>query len=163
MEGSSTRSELMEPEEQPPVDLTGGVHLLPCTVKYDGPCPVADYFKPRLTGLEMDGLALEEAYFRGRKLQGTSICFPDGYSGLVISKRTPAKTGASNSSGGNLNIWETRAKFERMTYWNHDSLPSKEDPILRSLHWLPLAEVLHRPVMPEDLIPTSMSEKNQID
>lgn len=62
--------------------------------------------------------------------------------GLVIGRRSSAKAGASTSSQENLNLWETRAKFERMTYWNHDSLPSKDDPMLRSLHWLPLAEVV---------------------
>ncbi|OWM74417.1 uncharacterized protein C12B10.15c [Punica granatum] len=162
--GSLARSGLREPEDQPPaVDLTGGVHLLPCTVKYDGPCSVSDYFKPKLAGMEVDGLTVEEAHFRGRKLQGASISFPHGYSGLVISKRTSDKTSASGSSEENRNLWEIKAKFERMTYWNHDSVPSKDDPISRSLHWLPLAEVLHKPVTPEELASSSIMEKNQND
>ncbi|KAE7998985.1 hypothetical protein FH972_003473 [Carpinus fangiana] len=35
-----------------------------------------------LGGIEVEGLELQEAYFRGRKLQGTSIPIPQGYSGL---------------------------------------------------------------------------------
>ena len=33
-------------------------------------------------GIEVDGLKVEEAFFRGRKLQGTTIHLPEGYSGM---------------------------------------------------------------------------------
>ncbi|KAI7984663.1 hypothetical protein LOK49_LG05G02509 [Camellia lanceoleosa] len=62
------------------VDLTGQVHQLPCCVKYDGPCSVSHYFKPKPTGMDVEGLKMEEAYFRGRKLQGTTFPLPQGYS-----------------------------------------------------------------------------------
>lgn len=32
------------------VDLTGQIHQLPCCIKYDGPCSVSHYFKPKSTG-----------------------------------------------------------------------------------------------------------------
>lgn len=35
---------------QEAADLNGQVHLLPCVIKYDGPCSVSDYFKPKSTG-----------------------------------------------------------------------------------------------------------------
>jgi ribonuclease H2 subunit C len=35
-----------------------------------------------MEGIEVEGLELQEAYFRGRKLQGTAIPIPQGYSGL---------------------------------------------------------------------------------
>lgn len=63
-------------------DLSGEVHLLPCAVKYDGPSSVSDYFKPKSTRLEVEGLSVKEAHFRGRKLQGATISIPDGYSGI---------------------------------------------------------------------------------
>ncbi|KAI8015630.1 hypothetical protein LOK49_LG05G02503 [Camellia lanceoleosa] len=55
------------------------VHQLLC-VKYDGPCSVSHYFKPKPTGMDVEGLKMEEAYFRGRKLQGTTFPLPQGYS-----------------------------------------------------------------------------------
>ncbi|XP_030511585.1 uncharacterized protein LOC115726021 isoform X1 [Rhodamnia argentea] len=79
--GSTGTIDLTEPEPEPEVDLSGGAHLLPCTIKYDGPCSVSQYFKPRPTGMEADGLAVQEAYFRGRKLQGAAVPLPPGYSG----------------------------------------------------------------------------------
>jgi ribonuclease H2 subunit C len=35
-----------------------------------------------MEGIEVEWLELQEAYFRGRKLQGTAIPIPQGYSGL---------------------------------------------------------------------------------
>lgn len=35
--------------------------------------------------VEVDGLSVNEAYFRGRKLQGTTVPLPQGYSGQYSS------------------------------------------------------------------------------
>lgn len=37
-----------------------------------------------IPGAASDGLRVEEAFFRGRKLQGTTIPLPDGFSGIPI-------------------------------------------------------------------------------
>ncbi|CAN1806141.1 Protein PHLOEM PROTEIN 2-LIKE A9 [Linum perenne] len=121
------------------VDLTGAVHNLPCCIKYDGPSDVSDYFKPKPSGLEVDGLAVQQAYFRGRMLQGATIPIPHGYSGFVLGKKSLGKRKASEC---NSNCWESSAKFEKITYWNHDTLPSQDDTFIRSLHWLPIAEAV---------------------
>ncbi|KAI3420480.1 uncharacterized protein J3R85_012787 [Psidium guajava] len=149
-------------ESGPSVDLNGGVHLLPCTIEYDGPCAVSQYFKPRPTGVEVDGLAVQEAYFRGRKLQGAAVPLPPGYSGFVLGKKTFGETSGSEISEGNLNFWETKAKFGSVAYWNHDCLPSQDDAFLRSFHWISVAEALHKPVTAEDLATSSVQEKTQI-
>ena len=88
----------------------GGAHLLPCGIRQNGGAPVSDYFKPRSTGpclgveslvsffspfiwlkcwcrgvarvgVEVEGVRVEEAFFRGRKLQGATLALPDGYRG----------------------------------------------------------------------------------
>ncbi|XP_044495901.1 ribonuclease H2 subunit C-like [Mangifera indica] len=141
------------------VTLSGQVHQLPCCIKYDGPCPVSHYFKPKPTGIEVDGLKVEEAHFRGRKLQGVTISLPDGYSGFVLGKKNSAKRKISDTSGENLTCWETKAKFDKLTYWNHDTCPTKDDAFLRSFHWFSVAEALHRPVTAEDLVSSSITLK----
>lgn len=35
-----------------------------------------------------------------------------------------------------------KAKFDKLTYWNHDTPPSKDDPFLRSFHWFAVAEAV---------------------
>ncbi|XP_050105733.1 uncharacterized protein LOC126585371 isoform X1 [Malus sylvestris] len=129
-------------EEERVVDLSGQVHLLPCSIKFNGPSSVSQYFKPKSTaeGIESEGLRTQEAYFRGRKLQGASIPIPDGYSGFVLGKKSLGKRKASDNSDGSSNCWEMNAKYKSITYWNHDSLPSQDDAFLRCFHWLSVAK-----------------------
>ncbi|OVA11820.1 Ribonuclease H2 [Macleaya cordata] len=110
-----------------------------------------------LTGIEVEGgLSVEESHFRGRKLQGATIPLPQGYSGFVLGKKkNPKKRKTSGISEDNLNCWETRAGFQSITYWNHDSLPSHDDVFLRSFHWFPVANALHKPVSVNDLAAAS--------
>ncbi|KAL4340180.1 hypothetical protein GQ457_08G025120 [Hibiscus cannabinus] len=146
--GSITLSQTVKEET---INLSGQIHHLPCCIKFNGPCSVSQYFKPKLKGMEIDGLAVEEAHFRGRKLQGTTISLPNGFSGYVLAKKISGKRKACDASEGNSDNWETKAKFDKLTYWNHDSPPSKDDPFLRSFHWFAVAEALHKPVKAEDL------------
>ncbi|KAI4302879.1 hypothetical protein MLD38_038577 [Melastoma candidum] len=81
-----------EPEPLSVEDVSGGVHLLPCTINYDGPSDVSHYFKPKPSGAEVEGLKVEEAYFRGRKLEGATVHLPSGYSGFVIAKKSSGDT-----------------------------------------------------------------------
>ncbi|XP_057510091.1 uncharacterized protein C12B10.15c [Actinidia eriantha] len=140
------------------VDLTGQVHQLPCCIKYDGPSSVSNYFKPKPTGIEVDGLNVDEAYFRGRKLQGATISLPLGYAGFVLGKKSVDKRKASDLSEEKLNCWEVNAKFQSITFWNHDSMPSQDDAFLRSFHWLTVAKALHQPVTAEDLESASITQ-----
>ncbi|XP_038893586.1 uncharacterized protein C12B10.15c [Benincasa hispida] len=141
------------------LDLSGKVHQLPCAIKFDGPCSVSQYFKPKSTGIEFDGLSVEEAYFRGRKLQGATISLPEGYSGYVLGKKSLGKRKASEQDQ-NSSPWQVKAKFANITYWNHDTLPSQDDTFQRSFHWLTVAQALHKPVTAEDLASASTALKN---
>lgn len=131
---------LSRKDEEDEVDISGEVHQLPCCIKFNGSCPVSHYFKPRSSGTEVDGLRVEEAYFRGRKLQGTTISIPNGYSGFVLGKKSSGKRKASDAPEGDTNHWEMKAKFDRVAYWNEESLPSKDDSFLRCFHWFAVAE-----------------------
>ncbi|CAK9311635.1 unnamed protein product [Citrullus colocynthis] len=137
------------------LDLSSKVHQLPCAIKFDGPCSVSHYFKPKSTGMEIDGLTVEEAYFRGRKLLGATISLPEGYSGYVLGRKSLASEHRQDSSP-----WQVKAKFENITYWNHDTLPSQDDMFQRSFHWLTVAQALHKPVTAEDLESASTALKN---
>ncbi|KAK1304266.1 hypothetical protein QJS10_CPB11g01655 [Acorus calamus] len=118
-------------------DLTDHVHLLPCSVKHDGPQPVSDYFKPRNTGELVDEMVVKEAFFRGRKLQGTAVSIPDGYCGFVLGKKLKGP-----KSGDSLDSidWEARARFGNLTYYNHDDVPSNEDALPRCFHWFAVVD-----------------------
>ncbi|KAG6476173.1 hypothetical protein ZIOFF_065409 [Zingiber officinale] len=146
--------------ESPAIDLTGRVHLLPCSIKQDGPCPVSHYFKPRKTDVMVDDLRVEEAFFRGRKLEGVTIPLPQGYRGYVLDKKRSGSEKCSETTGGGFGRWVSRAEFTNLTYWNHDNLPSSDDLLPRCFHWFPVAnayeawkpsDLLHKPVTEEEL------------
>ncbi|KAH9615837.1 hypothetical protein KSS87_002041 [Heliosperma pusillum] len=131
------------------INLTSPVHHLPCCVKYTGPTQVSHYFNPKSTGIEVDGLQVEEAFFRGRKLQGVTVNLPQGYSGFIMGKKKSSedKTNKVNGrckasviSDGNDNNWEMLAKCGNMTFWNHDSCPSQDDASLRLFHLFAVAK-----------------------
>ncbi|KAJ0080998.1 hypothetical protein Patl1_11826 [Pistacia atlantica] len=111
-------------DESSAVNLSGQVHQLPCCIKYDG--------------IEIDGLKVEEAHFRGRKLQGVTISLPDGYSvsvfvvlqlfliwgssfkngqflGFVLGNKSTGKRKVSDTSEENSTCWETNARFDKLT------------------------------------------------
>ena len=134
-------------------DLSGRVHQLPCCIKHDGPAEVSQYFKPNPTGVVgEDGLPSQQAHFRGRLLQGTTLHLPNNYSGFVLGKKTTSKKSDESS-----NLWETNATFHDITYWNHDDVPSNNDDFFRAFHWLTVAKALHSPVTPEDLESSSFT------
>ena len=58
-------------------DVSGKVHQLPCSVKYNGPSSVSQYFKPKPTPTT----GIQESFFRGRNLLGTTLPIPHPYSG----------------------------------------------------------------------------------
>eukprot|EP00261_Vitis_vinifera_P039126 XP_019080369.1 PREDICTED: uncharacterized protein LOC100252517 isoform X3 [Vitis vinifera] len=113
------------------VDLTGHIHQLPCCIKYNGPCSVSHYFKPKHTG-------------------------------FVLGKKSSNTTKSTGTSEGNMNRWETNAKFQAITFWNHDNLPSQDDSYVRSFHWLAVSKALHKPAMAEDLRVASLALEQEL-
>lgn len=142
------------------VELTGKVHQLPCCIKFNGPSDVSQYFKPKSTGVIVDGLSVEEAHFRGRKLQGTTVVIPSGYSGFVLGKKMPVEK--SKRSEEDSSCWEMKAKFQNIALWNHDSLPSENDASLRAFHLFSVATALHQPVSLEDLEAASIDQELEL-
>lgn len=61
--------------------------------------------------------------------------------GQASNKNANGKRTACSDTEKNQ-CWEVNAKFDKMTYWNHDTLPSNDDTILRSFHWFTIAEAV---------------------
>ena len=59
--------------------------------------------------------------------------------GFVLSKE--GKSGEEEEIS-NSSQWVARGEFKNMTYWNHDSLPSADDLILRCFHWFPVSNAV---------------------
>lgn len=58
-------------------------------------------------------------------------------SGYVLGKKSKASKHCDDSSP-----WQVKAKFDNITYWNHDTLPSQDDTFQRTFHWLTVAQAV---------------------
>lgn len=143
--------------------------ILPCHVKYSGPAPVADFFKIETTATNDHC----EAYFRGRKLVGTTVNVPDQYTAVVYGSsreaitrtaRQPACHSTRVPTSGDVDRerlatgeeqeqdeveevtqWDLKHKSNRMIVFG-DSAPlnTEKDAVIKGLtEWIQLANIIH--------------------
>jgi len=74
------------------------------------------------------------ASFRGRPLQGRDLLIPDNYRGFIVADSKSLKSSDRN---------QVPKYFDKFTYWNWDELPSKEDPVAKSLGWINISKAIH--------------------
>ena len=48
----------------------------------------------------------------------------------------------TQNSEGEVSNFVSRAEFQNITYWNHDTTPSAEDSLPRCFHWLTIANAV---------------------
>ena len=48
----------------------------------------------------------------------------------------------TQNSEGEVSNFVSRAEFQNITYWNHDTAPSAEDSLPRCFHWLTIANAV---------------------
>ncbi|XP_058833719.1 uncharacterized protein LOC131691392 [Topomyia yanbarensis] len=113
------------------------LHYIPATIRGDGPAKVNQYFDTYTEKLEdktfVNGL-------RGFPLRGKQMELPTGYCGVIFQE-----TQKPLSTEENRNFTFAGA-FKQFTYWNYDKIPSKNDPLVKALSWMELAQVLHNPL-----------------
>ncbi|KAK1496555.1 ribonuclease H1/H2 small subunit [Colletotrichum tamarilloi] len=124
------------------------VNLLPCRIHHDGPVGDSNTFwNPSKSE---DGKTV--AYFRGRKLHGTTVKLPEQYRGVVMERSTKVETqqleGEGEEAEGDLvelGTMKTKAEFDEMVIWGHEaSAEAASDPYVRSIEeWLGVAESIH--------------------
>ncbi|KAK4140842.1 ribonuclease H2 non-catalytic subunit-domain-containing protein [Dichotomopilus funicola] len=129
-------------------------HLLPCRIHHDGPAePARAFWDPKPSE---DGSS-QTAYFRGRKLHGTTVNLPPDYRGIVAvtSAAAAPKDGEpevidleapdSDNIGLPQGTLQTQAEFDEMVVWGHETaVDAAGDAYLRGVgEWLELAGKIH--------------------
>ncbi|KAL1518195.1 hypothetical protein ABEB36_001856 [Hypothenemus hampei] len=113
------------------------VQSVPFKIDADCDAPVRKYFQPFVQKTENNVLT---ASFRGYPLKGTKIQLPEGYQGMVLHESL--KPDFEKLQDRHFFVVN---KFEELTFWNWDKIPSKNDVFLKALDWIDIAEALHRP------------------
>ncbi|KMZ74399.1 Hydroxymethylbilane synthase [Zostera marina] len=62
--------------------------------------------------------------------------------GYVLGKKDGVKGKELKGSDEESNDWSSYAEFQNITYWNHDDMPSNDDPIIRCFHWFTIADAV---------------------
>ncbi|KAK1989277.1 ribonuclease H1/H2 small subunit [Colletotrichum cereale] len=131
-------------------------NLLPCRIHHDGPIGDANTFWNPVRS--KDGKPL--AYFRGRKLHGTTVKLPEQYRGVVMERSDKVETQQLDNEGDGeeaegdlveLGAMDVKAEFDEMVIWGHESsAEAASDPYVRSIEeWLTVAESIHSYPSPE--------------
>ena len=138
--------------QQSPHSDTSIINVLPCRIQHNGPAKVTK--RHWCPAQEIDGS--KTSYFRGRKLEGKTIRLPEGYTGIIAKStdRTlpkqfvPVQTDDSDVEEEQeqepVKILETSSIFEDVTVWDHDQMPTNEDPIVKGMvEWIAFAQAIH--------------------
>uniref|UniRef100_A0A0A9W6F0 Ribonuclease H2 subunit C n=1 Tax=Lygus hesperus TaxID=30085 RepID=A0A0A9W6F0_LYGHE len=110
------------------------VHSIPCKIHADDSANVSSHFTPKIRSKSDDGAAT--ASFRGFPLDGKEILLPSGYSGIVMNV---------DSTSGLAKNHKCSGTFDKITYWNWNKLPTKNDPFLAALDWIDVSQAIHEP------------------
>ena len=137
-------------------------NVLPCGIKHDGPVDTSKrYWAPsKAEGMHLRGESWRPtantrpdgkniAYFHGRKLQGSEVKLPDGYTGVVLAPKVTSngdKMYDNDDEGDRIEetVSEELAHFDRVMVWDHGALPDgSSDPYLRGIdEWISFAETV---------------------
>lgn len=103
------------------------IHYLPCSIDYNGSAPICSYFHQT----EATDKSHKLSQFRGRELKGIDINLNSyNIKGLCVSK--------DSSNPNNIHVID---KFDQMTVWQHDTLPS-DHQFLDSMKWFDIAKAV---------------------
>ena len=99
------------------------------------------------SNLNTDGDA-STAYFRGRKLHGKTVKFPEGYRGVIAAKTEKQPSPENHSDVVDLERedepgkLQVQAEFDDMVIWGHEATADvSSDPYVRGMEeWLALSE-----------------------
>lgn len=109
------------------------IHLLPCSIEYNGPAPVSGFFQieSMLEDKASGSLASEhsknkkilKSHYRGRMLKGELVELPCAVDGIHAMQKI---NGAIGDSCTEPVKWEIAGTFKAIHVWEHDHDPDTE-------------------------------------
>ncbi|KAI4793375.1 hypothetical protein E4T44_12668 [Aureobasidium sp. EXF-8845] len=134
------------------------INVLPCRIQHNGPVNATTrHWTPQVSADEKSNTA----YFRGRKLNGTVVDLPDGYTGAILQKTniilptTNTITTATpdlldeaeeeQDSTPETKVLQELATFDKITVYGHEVQPdAQEDVYVKGINeWIGLAGAMN--------------------
>ena len=126
------------------IDLTGSgstltandVHMLPCTIGFNGTTNIKENFSPNPSDVEGE----QTVSFRGRAMKGVQLSF-EGLGGHLV---------ADDNGDGN---WIRKGAVESFSHWSRDSDPAVQTIGLKKLinEWQVITKQFASEVTEEDI------------
>lgn len=124
--------DLTESSASSVVAATSVIHLLPCSIEYDGPAPVSSYF--HITAGVNNNPSNLQARFRGRALQGRMQELPNSVLGINAIQKMRSLESLDKET-----IWEAEGTFDRLSIWQHD-IPPDLSQFQDYLNWFEISK-----------------------
>ena len=140
------------------------VHLLPCSIEYNGTAPVKSFFH-----ISRAGDNTLRSHLRGRELKGRELEINSSYSRDIAEKSKndgaaaatiTATTATAAGTGGLVGLcigdkgnksWVVEGHFSTINVWEHDSLPDLSH-IDDCLSWFSIADSVRTLILPVSFV-----------
>lgn len=113
-------------------------NVVPCKIHYTGEADTESYFTPTKDTENGDSVA----YFRGCKFVGKPVDISN-YTGYIIEKSEVLAPGDTPDDYKVVNTHTATGKFNNLTVYGHDRLPTLSDPYILMNQWQLLSSAIH--------------------
>ncbi|KAN0029450.1 hypothetical protein ACTA71_007577 [Dictyostelium dimigraforme] len=133
--------------DDPSIEETN-LQRLPFSIGYNGFAKVSNYFKVTEKSVPTSTDNKKHLYstFRGIQLIGEKIKIPNGFDGYIFRDENEQDTIDNNNRR-----WETISKFNELTYWNRETIPSDFDKQIQAFKSLNILSMVNKEVTKEDI------------
>ncbi|EAL61692.1 hypothetical protein DDB_G0291416 [Dictyostelium discoideum AX4] len=141
-------------KDDPSLEEDINLQRLPFSIGYNGFAKVSNYFqvtdKPATTTTTTttttpspDDKKYLYSSFRGIQLIGEKIKIPNGFDGYVFRDE--------DEQDNNNRKWEPISKFNELTYWNRETVPSDFDKQIQAFKSLNIQSMVNKEITQEDI------------
>uniref|UniRef100_A0A1B0D716 Uncharacterized protein n=1 Tax=Phlebotomus papatasi TaxID=29031 RepID=A0A1B0D716_PHLPP len=108
---------------------TAKIHFIPAETDSSGAANVEKYFE-NFVKTDQNGVSTNS--LRGYPLVGNDFSVPESHQGVVLT-----------SAKGDSSAMKITGKFDKFSYWNYDTIPSKNDALRQAMDWIDISRALH--------------------
>ncbi|KAK5583457.1 hypothetical protein RB653_005052 [Dictyostelium firmibasis] len=132
-------------KDDPSIEDTN-LQRLPFNIGYNGFAKVSNYFKvtEKSGPIPTDDKKYLYSTFRGIQIIGEKMKVPNGFDGYIFRDENEQDDSCNRQ-------WETISKFNELTYWNRETIPSDFDKQIQAFKSLNILSMVNKEITEEDI------------